>query len=200
MGGIDKYALGGNGWFIPYNLLNEKLWYTWKETHFCMLCGVILHCQGVGDDSSVPSCWWESSNSGLSHGSSLDSRKKELLPVNKKEAHAPERQPIYRQIVDSLGMVVACLYSLGNSLGERFNLEVLERVKAYKDPIIYLLVEILHIILSHQEKKIEKVGLYSKCFHVGDKDFFQNVSLLPRMLLWGKWVSHVLISLSYLGL
>lgn len=118
-----------------------------------MLCGVILHCQGVGDDSSVPSCWWESSNSGLSHGSSLDSRKKELLPVNKKEAHAPERQPIYREIVDSLGMVVACLYSLGNSLGERFNLEVLERVKAYKDPIIYLLVEILHIILSHQEKK-----------------------------------------------
>lgn len=120
MGGIDKYALGGNGWFLPYNLLNEKLWYTWKETHFCMLCGVILHCQGVGDDSSVPSCWWESSNSGLSHGSSLDSRKKELLPVNKKEAHAPERQPIYRQIVDSLGMVVACLYSLailwGNAL------------------------------------------------------------------------------------
>lgn len=50
-------------------------------------------------------------------------------------------------------MVVACLYSLGNSLGERFNLEVLERVKSYKDPIIYLLVEILHIILSHQEKK-----------------------------------------------
>lgn len=138
--------------------------------------------------------------SGNSHGSSLYLPKKELLSLNEKESQHPRETAYLRKNCSLLGHGSSILYSVGNSLKEGFTRECQRRRREYKDHVIYISMRFRNIILNYQKKYFKKCLSLLQCFHLRVHYTFQSVSLLPVMPLWGKWVSNVLISRSYLGL